>query len=108
MCVCVCVCACVCVCVCVNKRDVENVGNNSRKQAMVCKCCVVDCRSNYAGEERTTVFSFPKEESLRKIWIRFVNRKELGSPRKRIYQDDQYQSFMNNDSINKLSDIEEK
>ena len=75
---------------------------------MVYKCCVVDCRSNYAGEERTTVFSFPKEESLRKIWIRFVNRKELGSPRKRIYQDDQYQSFMNNDSINKLSDIEEK
>ena len=54
---------CVCVCVCVNKRDVENVGNNSRKQAMVYKCCVVDCRSNYAGEERTTVFSFPKEES---------------------------------------------
>ena len=45
---------------------------------MVYKCCVVDCRSNYAGEERTTVFSFPKEESLRKIWIRFVNRKELG------------------------------
>ena len=65
-----------CVCVCVNKRDVENVGNNSRKQAMVCKCCVVDCRSNYAREERTTVFSFPKEESLRKIWIKFVNRKD--------------------------------
>ena len=38
---------------------------------MVCKCCVVDCRSNYAGEERTAVFSFPKEESLRKIWITF-------------------------------------
>ena len=137
---------------------------------MVYKCCVVDCRSNYAGEERTTVFSFPKEESLRKIWIRFVNRKELGltpssficikhfeekycrkgkndkryrltktlkpvltifnpniqtsqcsssshispvtvpsrSPRKRIYQDDQYQSFMNYDLINILSDIEEK
>ena len=29
------------------------------------------------------------------------------SPRKRIYQDDQYQSFMNYDLINKLSDIEE-
>ena len=69
-------CVCVCMCVCVNKRDVENVGNNSRKQAMVCKCCVVDCRSNYAGEERTTVLSFPKEESLRKIWIKFVNRKD--------------------------------
>ena len=29
------------------------------------------------------------------------------SPRKRIYQDDQYQSFMNYDLINKLRDIEE-
>ena len=29
------------------------------------------------------------------------------SPRKRIYQDDQYQSFMNYDLINKLSNIEE-
>ena len=137
---------------------------------MVYKCCVVDCRSDYTGEERTTVLSFPKEESLRKIWIKFVNRKdweptpssficikhfeekyyrksknnkryhlikalkpvptifnpniqtsECSSssriispvtvprrpPRKRIYQDDQYQSFMNYDFINKLSDIEE-
>ena len=40
------------------------------------KCCVVDCRSSYAGEERTTVFSSPKEKSLRKIWIKFVNRKD--------------------------------
>ena len=29
------------------------------------------------------------------------------SPRKRIYQDDQYQSFLNYDLINKLNDIEE-
>ena len=43
---------------------------------MVYKCCVADCQSNYAGEERTTVFSFPKEESLRKIWIKFLNRKD--------------------------------
>ena len=28
-------------------------------------------------EERTNFFSFPKEKSLRKIWIKFVNRKEL-------------------------------
>ena len=136
---------------------------------MVYKCRVVDCRSNYAGEERTTVFSFPKEESLRKIWIKFVNRKgwettppsfiyiklfeenyyrkgknnkhhrltkslksvptifnpniqtsqcsssshiispvtvPRRSPRKRIYQDDQYQSFINYDLINKLGGIE--
>ena len=29
------------------------------------------------------------------------------SPKRHIYQDEQYQSFMNYDSINKLSDIEE-
>ena len=29
------------------------------------------------------------------------------SPRKRIYQDDQYQSFMNYDLINRISDMEE-
>ena len=36
----------------------------------------VNCRSNYADEENTTAFSFPKEEHLRKIWITFVNRKD--------------------------------
>ena len=130
-------------------------------------CC---CRSNYAGKQRTTVSSFHKEECLRKIQIKFVNRNDWEtkplsficikhfqekyyrkgkndkryrltktlkplstifnpyiqtlqcssssyiiysvrvprrSPRKRIYQDDQYQSFMNYDLINKLSGIEE-
>ena len=43
---------------------------------MVYKCRAVDCRSSYAGEERATVFSSPKEESLRKIWINFVYRKD--------------------------------
>ena len=138
---------------------------------MASKCCAIDCRSNYAGEERTTVFSFPKEESLRKIWIKFVNRKDWEptlssficvkyfdekyyskgkndkryhltktlkpvptifnpniqtsqcsssshiispvtvprrSPRARISQDDQYQSFMNYDLIGKLIDIKER
>ena len=43
---------------------------------MVYKCCPVDCRSNYAGKEYTTASFFPKEESLPKIWIKFVNRKD--------------------------------
>ena len=43
---------------------------------MVYKCCIVDCCLNYAGEERATVFTFPKEEILRKIWIKLVNRKD--------------------------------
>ena len=43
---------------------------------MAFKCCVVNCRSNYAGKEKTTVFLFPKKEHLRKIWITLVNRKD--------------------------------
>ena len=43
---------------------------------MVYKCCIVDCRSNYAAEEANTVFSFPKDEDIRKRWIKFVNRKD--------------------------------
>ena len=43
---------------------------------MVYKCCIVNYRSNYTGEESTTVFSFPKEEDLKKRWIKFFNRKD--------------------------------
>ena len=35
--------------------------------------CIVNCRSNYTGEESTIVFPFPKEEDLKKRSIRFVN-----------------------------------
>ena len=135
---------------------------------MVFKCCVVICRSNYAGEEKTTVFSFRKEEHLGKIWIKFVIRKDWEttnssyvcikhfedkyyqkgegnkrfrliktlkpvptifdpsnpnfrnssacqitspvsiprkSPRKHLYQEDQYQSFLADDVIKNFSDI---
>ena len=137
---------------------------------MVFKCCMVNCRSNYAGEEKSTVFSFPKEEHLRKIWIKFVNRKDWEptnssyicikhfedkyyqkgegnkrfrliktlkpvptifdpinpnfrnssacqvtspvsvprkSPRKRVYQEYQYQSFFADNVIKNFSDINE-
>ena len=36
----------------------------------------MNCHLNYRGEEKTSAFSFPKEEHLRKIWIKFVNRKD--------------------------------
>ena len=39
----------------------------------------MNCRSNYTGEEKTTVFSLPKEKNLQKIWIKFVNRKDWES-----------------------------
>ena len=38
------------------------------------KICIVGCRSNYTAEEANTVFSFPKDEDIRKRWIQFVNR----------------------------------
>lgn len=137
---------------------------------MVYKCCVVNCRSNYVGEEKTTVFSFPKDEDLRKRWVKFVNRKDWNpttssficikhfeskyykkgdngnryrlvkslkpvptifdpninvpssssaayhlspvsvprhSPRKRVYQEDQYQEFVKDDMIKEFGDINE-
>ena len=43
---------------------------------MVNKCCIVYCRSNYDGEVSTVVFLFPKNEELKKNWIKFVNRKD--------------------------------
>lgn len=43
---------------------------------MVNKCCVVGCNSNYVGGETVPVFGFPKDEDLKNLWIRFVNRKD--------------------------------
>ena len=41
---------------------------------MVNKCCVVCCTSNYLGGEVVPVFTFPKDDDLRTLWIRYVNR----------------------------------
>ena len=43
---------------------------------MVNKCRIYNCRSNYAGENHTVNFSFPRDDDLKKIWVRFVNRKD--------------------------------
>ena len=42
---------------------------------MVNRCCIYNCRSNYAGENPAVVFSLPCDDDLKKIWVRFVNRK---------------------------------
>ena len=44
---------------------------------MVNKCCIYNSRSNYAGEYHTVVFSFPRDDDLKKLWVRFLNRKDL-------------------------------
>ena len=43
---------------------------------MVNKCCIYNCRSNCAGENHTVVFSFPRDDDLKKIFVSFVNRKD--------------------------------
>ena len=43
---------------------------------MVNKCCVVECRSNYKGEKIVSVFSFPSDEHIKNLWIKFVNSRE--------------------------------
>ena len=49
---------------------------NGKCIIMVYKCCIVGCRSNYIAKEANTVFYFPKDEDIRKRWIKFVNRKD--------------------------------
>ena len=155
-----------------NKRDVENETREiiveNKLWCINVVLLIVD--QIILGKERATVFSFPKEEILRKRRIKFVNWKNWEatpssficikhfeqkyyrkgkndkrsritktlkpvpiifnpniqtsqcsssshiissvkvpkrSARKRIYQDDHYQSFMNYNLINKLSGIEE-
>ena len=37
------------------------------------KCCVYGCKSNYESTEvRYSVFSFPRDETLRREWIRKI------------------------------------
>ena len=42
---------------------------------MANKCCVVNSRSNYVGQEKNAVFSFPTDFDVSR-WIKFVNRKD--------------------------------
>ena len=159
--------------VCVNKRDAENDTRElivENKLWYINDVLLIVDQMILRKNGQLLSLSLKKEESLRKIWIKFVNRKDWEptpssficikhfeeeyyrkdendkryrltktlkpvpaifnaniqtsqrsssshiippvtvprrSPRKRIYQDDQYRSFMNYDLINKLSGIEE-
>ncbi|XP_039275991.1 uncharacterized protein LOC111051552 [Nilaparvata lugens] len=39
-------------------------------------CCVPCCRGNYDAEHKVAVFSFPKDENLKRLWIRSIPRKD--------------------------------
>ncbi|XP_039288700.1 THAP domain-containing protein 11 [Nilaparvata lugens] len=39
-------------------------------------CCVPGCRGNYDAQTKVAVFSFPKDENLKKLWISSIPRKD--------------------------------
>jgi hypothetical protein len=50
---------------------------------MVKKCCIIGCRSNYnvqKGESSTTAFQFPRDETLRELWIDSIGRTDGWTP----------------------------
>jgi THAP domain len=50
---------------------------------MVKKCCIIGCRSNYnvqKGESSTTAFQFPRDETLRELWIDSIGRTDGWMP----------------------------
>ena len=47
---------------------------------MVNKSCIYNCHCNYASENHTVVFSFLRDDVLKKIPVRFVNRKDWSPP----------------------------
>ncbi|GBP97912.1 THAP domain-containing protein 2 [Eumeta japonica] len=44
---------------------------------MPTKCCVPNCKSNYAGHDLHTVFSFPRNEELKKKWTHAIHRQNF-------------------------------
>ena len=44
---------------------------------MVNKCSVPGCTTNHAGKEKGPVFELPEDEEQRKIWLRFINEKDV-------------------------------
>ena len=40
-------------------------------------CIVPGCRSNYTKETRARIYSFPKDENLRKKWVSAIPRQNL-------------------------------
>ena len=73
----VCVCVFVCVCVIVNKRDAENEMREIIVENKLCCRNVVLLIVDQIMLRTTDNCFLPKEEILRKIWIKFVNRKDL-------------------------------
>ncbi|XP_039276032.1 THAP domain-containing protein 2 [Nilaparvata lugens] len=40
-------------------------------------CCVPNCRGNYQKTSKVSVFSFPKDETLKRKWIQAIRRKNF-------------------------------
>ncbi|XP_067011580.2 forkhead box protein N3 [Anabrus simplex] len=40
-------------------------------------CCVPGCKSNYGNASHVTIFKFPKDKTLREIWLRNIHREDF-------------------------------
>lgn len=49
---------------------------------MPSKCFVPGCRSNYNESSKVRIFSFPRDEELKKNWLKAINRKDNREPSK--------------------------
>ena len=41
------------------------------------KCCVPNCRGNYAGSKVVSIFKFPADESKRRLWLNKIPRADF-------------------------------
>ncbi|KAH1021989.1 hypothetical protein HUJ04_011465 [Dendroctonus ponderosae] len=48
-----------------------------RLKTMLDRCCVPGCKSNYTGEEYTTVFHFPRDDQRKQQWLRNIHRENF-------------------------------
>ncbi|KAH1021992.1 hypothetical protein HUJ04_011468 [Dendroctonus ponderosae] len=52
-------------------------GRCTRLKTMLDRCCVPGCKSNYTGEEYTTVFHFPRDDQRKQQWLRNIHRENF-------------------------------
>ena len=48
------------------------------------KCCVPQCKGNYKGGPRVTVFGFPQDKSLKQKWIHDIKKNFVPSKTSKV------------------------
>lgn len=48
------------------------------------KCCVPKCSGNYKNGPKVSTFSYPKDEELRKKWLKAICREDFASTNAKV------------------------